>query len=172
MKKTLTIGILLILLFLFSMICWAQWNNQSLQESSPQGPDAYSQDSTQDSSNASTWNSTEATSGNSEKVMSSLVVAGAVITVVGVSVTIYVSRVKKRQVLRLQDQIYLAEGKDYRDLLSFFELDDKDLIKANDELVAAGYQIASDQDAVDYIMALMRKLAERSQKTPHQLSVL
>jgi hypothetical protein len=149
------------------MICWAQGcqiyiysENDSLQ------------DSTRDSSNDSTQGSTEATSGNSEKVKSSLVVAGVVITVVGVTISIRVAIAKKAMTLGLQDQIYLAEGKEHRDLLNFFELNDKGLIKANDELVAAGYQIASDQEAADYLVALIRKLAERSQKIPYQLSVL
>jgi hypothetical protein len=103
-------------------------------------------------------------------------VAGAVvsiaITVGGIILTVRVSKAKKEQVLRLQDQIYLADGKDYRNILTFFELDDKDLIKANDELVAAGHQIASDQEAADYLAALILALAKRSEKVQYQLSVL
>lgn len=94
------------------------------------------------------------------------VVVGTVI------LTVHAAKVKKERMLGLQDQIYLADGKDYRDLLNFFALDERDLIKANDELVAAGYQITSDQDAADYLAALIRKLAERSQKMPYQVSVL
>jgi hypothetical protein len=105
--------------------------------------------------------------------MTSIVVAGVVIAVVvGVTITVRAALAKLGLVLRLQDQIYLAEGKDYREILCFFELEDRDLIQANDELVAAGYQIDSNQDAADYLVALIRKLAERSQKVPYQLTVL
>ncbi len=55
--------------------------------------------------------------------------------------------------------------------LIFFALDDRDLIKANDELVAAGYQIASDQDAADYLVALIQRLAGISQKMPYRVNV-
>jgi hypothetical protein len=85
--------------------------------------------------------------------MSSITVAGAVIAVVGMTITVRVALARKGLALRLQDQIYLAEGKDYREILSFFQLEDRDLIKANDELMGAGYRIASDQDAAAYLVA-------------------
>jgi hypothetical protein len=103
-------------------------------------------------------------------------VAGAVvsiaITVGGIILTVTVSEARQEAVLRLQDQIYLAEGKEYREILSYFELDDRDLIQANDQLVAGGFQIESDQDAADYLAALILALSERSQKIRYQLSVL
>jgi hypothetical protein len=103
-------------------------------------------------------------------------VAGAVViiavTVGGIILTVRVSEARKEKALKLQDQIYLADGKDYQDLLTFFELDDRDLIKANDKLVASGHQIASDQDAADYLAALILALAQGSEKVQYQLNVL
>ena len=103
-------------------------------------------------------------------------VAGAVViiavTVGGIILTVRVSEAKKEKVLRLQDQIYLADGKEYQDLLAFFELDGRDLIGANDQLVADGHKIASHQDAADYLAALIAALAKKSEKVHYQLSVL
>lgn len=158
MKKTLTVIVLPILLFSSPMI-YADAGN--ILELSTVG--AQSSQISLDSSN-----SEGAQSGSI-----ALLVAGGVTVVVGtVILTVHAAKVKKERMLGLQDQIYLADGKDYRDLLNFFALDERDLIKANDELVAAGYQITSDQDAADYLAALIRKLAERSQKMPYQVSVL
>jgi divalent metal cation (Fe/Co/Zn/Cd) transporter len=102
--------------------------------------------------------------------------AGAVIsialTVGGIILTVHISNAKKEAVLRLQDQIYLADGKDYREILTFFELAEKDLIMANDKLVAAGHQIGSDQDAADYLAALILALSKKSEKVQYQLSLL
>jgi hypothetical protein len=114
-----------------------------------------------------------AASGDSAPLFIATIVIGGVAAVAGSTMlTVREERVKKENILRLQDQIYLAEGKDYQDLLDFFELDDRDLVKANDELVIAGYQVVSDQAAADYLAALIQKLAERSQKAQYQMCFL
>jgi hypothetical protein len=186
MRETLTIITLLVLLFLLPMICAAQQSisegslqtssQNSSQESTGASSENSSQYSTEGSSQWSTDATTDQSSGNSNSLSVGLLVAGAVVsialTVGGIILTVRVSKAKKEEVLRLQDQIYLADGKDYQDILTFFELDDKRLIKANDELAAAGRQIASDQDAADYLAALILKLAQRSEKVQYQLSVL
>jgi hypothetical protein len=191
MEKTLTAVTLVVLLFLLPMICAAQQgiSDQSLQTSSQDSSKNSSQESTQGSSENSFQTSTEGSTQDSSPAGSSdassenlgssfvaLIVGGAVVsialTVGGIILTVNVSKAKKEAVLRLQDQIYLADGKDYQDILSFFELGDKDLIKANDELVAAGRQIASDRDAAEYLAALILKLAKRSEKVQYQLSAL
>jgi hypothetical protein len=104
------------------------------------------------------------------------VAVGAVVsialTVGGILLTVSVSRARQEEVIRLQDQIYLADGKDYREILSFFELQDRDLIAVNDELVAAGHRIGSDQEAADYLAALFLALARKSGKVQHQLQLL
>ena len=86
--------------------------------------------------------------------------------------TIHVTEAKEQEVLKLQDQIYLADGRDYQELLSFFQLADKELIRANDELVAAGRQVASDQEAADYLAALILALTRKSEKVQYQLNML
>jgi hypothetical protein len=165
----------------------------SLQNSSQDSTNNSSETSSRDSSQASSaeswqWStdnssdsqsSSEATtdsSRNSEPSAVALVVAGAVvsiaITVGGVLLTVHVSKAKQEAVLRLQDQIYLADGKDYQEILSFFQLADRDLIRANDELVTAGHQIVSDQDAADYLAALVLSLAKKSEKIQYQLKML
>ncbi len=185
MKKALTAGSLMVALFLVPMICGAQdsISNQSLQNSSQnsfqestQGSSEGSGQASADSSGASSAGTSEGTSANLGTSTVALIVAGAVVvvgvTVTGIILTVNASKVKKEKVLRLQDQIYLAEGKDYQNILTFFELDGRDLMKANDELVAAGRQIASDQDAAEYLAALILALAQKSEKVRYQLSVL
>jgi hypothetical protein len=200
MKKTLTIVTLLVLLFLLPMICAAQNNMSegSLQNSSQESTQTSTQNSSdesgassENSSQYSTEESTHATSDsprwstdatteesthNSNSTLVALMVAGAVVTIAitvgGIILTVSVSKAKKEEALKLQDQIYLADGKDYEDILAFFELDDRELIKANDELVAAGRQIASDQDAADYLAALILALTKKSEKVQYQLNIL
>jgi hypothetical protein len=194
MKRTLMT--LLVLLFLLPMICAAQESisegsfQASSENSSQESTGASSENSSQYSTEGSSQWSTDATSNSpqsstdattdgsrdSNSVSVALLVAGAVVsialTVGGIILTVRVSEAKREKVLRLQDQIYLADGKDYQDILTFFKLEDKDLIKVNDQLVAGGYQIASNQDAADYLAALILALAERSEKVQYQLSVL
>ena len=195
MNKTLMI--LLVLLFSLPMICAAQESlsegsfqassENSSQEStgassenssqySTEGSSQWSADNTSNSPQTSSEATTHQSSGESNASYVTLLVAGAVvsiaITVGGILLTVRVSEARKEKALKLQDQIYLADGKDYQDLLTFFELDDRDLIKANDKLVAAGHQIASDQDAADYLAALILTLAKRSEKVQYQLNVL
>jgi hypothetical protein len=160
MEKTLTIVTLFAFLFFSPMIYAGEF-----QSGAPN----------LDPGSTTPENSAQDSSPTNESDESSTVaftVLGGVTIVVGSTIlTVHALKVKKERVLRLQDQIYLADGKDYRDILNYFELGDKDLIKANDELVAAGYQIASDQDAADYLAALMLALANRSQKVQYQLSL-
>lgn len=152
-------------------------SDTSFQDSSRNSSEGSSQWSTDNSSDSQ--GSSQATtdgSRNSEPSAVAFVVAGAVvsiaITVGGILLTVHASRAKAEAVLRLQDQIYLADGKDYREILTFFELEDRDLIAANDKLVAGGAQIDSDQDAADYLAALMLELTKKSQKIQYQLSML
>ncbi len=152
-------------------------SDNSSQESSRASSDGSWQWSTDNSSNsqASSQASTDATRA-SEPSAVALVVVGAMvsiaITVGGVMLTVHVTEAKEEEVLKLQDQIYLADGKDYQELLSFFQLADRDLILANDELVVVGHQIASDQEAADYLAALILALTRKSEKIQYQLSML
>jgi hypothetical protein len=195
MNKTLMT--LLVLLFSLPMICAAQESlsegslqassQNSSQEStgassenssqySTEGSSQWSSDTTSNSPQTSSEATTRQSSWESNGSQVVLIVAGAVvsvaITVGGIILTVRVSQARKEQALRLQDQIYLADGKDYQELLAFFELDDRDLIKTNDNLVAAGHRIASDQDAADYLAALILALTKRSEKVQYQLSAL
>ncbi len=152
-------------------------SNTSFQDSSRGSSEGSSQWSTDNSSDSQA--SSQATtdgSHNSEPSAVAFVVAGAVvsiaITVGGVLLTVHASQARKEAVLRLQDQIYLADGKDYQEVLTFFELEDRDLITANDKLVAGGFQIDSDQDAADYLAALILELTKKSEKVQYQLSML
>jgi hypothetical protein len=131
MEKTLTAVTLVVLLFLLPMICAAQQgiSDQSLQTSSQDSSKNSSQESTQGSSENSFQTSTEGSTQDSSPAGSSdassenlgssfvaLIVGGAVVsialTVGGIILTVNVSKAKKEAVLRLQDQIYLADGKD------------------------------------------------------------
>ena len=188
MKKLLTIVTLLAFCVVQQGIGQSLFETSS-QDSSQESSKTSSEDSSRNSTEGSwQWStdnssdsqaSTEATSNgspNSEPSSVVLVVACGVvsiaITVGGVLLTVHASQARKEGVLRLQDQIYLADGKDYQEILTFFELNDRDLIEANDELVAAGHQIASDQDAADYLAALILALAKKSEKVQYQLSML
>ncbi len=149
----------------------------SFQDSSRASSEGSSQYTTDNSSNSQ--NSSEATtdgSNNSEPSSVAFVAVGAVVsialTVGGILLTVSVSRARQEEVLRLQDQIYMADGKDYREILSFFELEDRDLIGVNDQLVAAGRQIGSDQEAADYLAALFMALTKKSGKVQYQLNML
>ncbi len=192
MKRLLTI-ITLLAFFAAQQGMALTMSEASMQNSSQESMANSSQDSSQQSSHASSEGSWQWSTDNSSNSQASsqattdgtrasdpsavaLVVAGAVvsiaITVGGVMLTVHVSKAKEEAVLRLQDQIYLADGKDYQEILSFFQIADKDLIQANDQLVAAGQQIASDQDAADYLAALLLALTKKSEKVQHQLSML
>jgi hypothetical protein len=153
----------------------SQTSFEDSSQNSSEGSSQWSTEATSDSPRASTEATTDGTQ-NSEPSAVALVVVGAVvsiaITVGGILLTVHASQAKEEAVLRLQDQIYLADGKDYQEILTFFELDDRDLITANDELVAAGHQIASDQDAADYLAALILALTKKSEKVQYQLSML
>ncbi len=71
----------------------------------------------------------------------------------------------------MQDQIYLAKGRDYEAIRDFFGLGDREIVMANDELVTEGYSIVDDQSAADYLAALMLKCAERSDKIKAELAM-
>jgi hypothetical protein len=151
-------------------------SQQSSQDSSDQST-ANSSDS--DSSAASSKSSSEESSANSSDGDSSgtvsLVVAGAVIViavaVTGVALTVKAKKAKEASVVGLQDQIYLAEGKDYEAIRDYFGLRDRDIATANDELVTAGYAVVDDKSAGDYLAALMLKCAERSDKVKAELAM-
>jgi hypothetical protein len=192
MKKLLTI-ITLLAFFAAQQGMTANMSEASMQDSSQESMANSSENSSQESSQTSSEGSWQWSTDNSSNSQASsetttdgshdsepwavaVVLAGAVVSIAitagGILLTVHVSKAKEEAVLRLQDQIYLADGRDYQEILSFFQLADKDLIRANDELVAAGRQIASDQDAADYLAALILALTRKSEKVQHQLSML
>ena len=188
MKKLLTLVTLLAFFAAQQSISQSLFetsSQDSSQESSQTSSEDSSQTSTEGSSQWSTDNSSdsqassEATtdgSRTSEPSSVALVVAGAVVSIAitagGIMLTVFTAKARQEAVLQLQDQIYLADGKDYQEILTFFELDGKDLIEANDKLVAGGLQIDSDQGAADYLAALILALSKKSQKVQYQLSML
>jgi hypothetical protein len=153
-------------------------SQQSSQDSSDQST-ANSSDS--DSSAASSKSSSDESSANSSDGNGdssgtvSLVVAGAVIViavaVTGIALTVKAKKAKEASVVGLQDQIYLAGGKDYEAIRDYFGLRDRDIATANDELVTAGYVVVDDKSAADYLAALMLKCAERSDKVKAELAM-
>ncbi len=152
----------------------SQTSSENSSQNSTAGSWQWSTDNSSDSQGSS--QATTDNSHNSEPSSVVLVVAGAVvsiaITVGGILFTVHVAQANKQAVLRLQDQIYLADGKDYQEILSFFELEDRDLIAANDRLVAGGLRIDSDQDAAHYLADLILELSKKSEKVQYQLSIL
>ncbi len=145
-------------------------SQESLQSSSDQSTaqsSANSDTSSADSSGDSSAQSSDQSSadGGSGAV---LVIGGAVIavglTVGGIILTVNATRVKEEDVTRLQDQIYLAEGAEYEELLAFFGLDGRTVGRIHDELVASRAPIASSQDAADFLALLALRLAERSRR--------
>ncbi len=150
-------------------------SRQSSQESSAGSSEQSSQESyasSQDSSSVtSTVNSFDYTTGSSGSDIPDdlkLVILGAVvgigITAGAFTIVVAVKNAKEEEILGFQDQLYYGEGKEYDEVLVFFDLDERELGRANDELVEAGYLIETDQDAADYLAALMLRLAERSDK--------
>lgn len=136
----------------------------SLETSSADSTNNSSQDSWAESSAQTSDQSSQNSSGGDSTAflaISSTVVVLA-LTAGGIVLTVRASRVKARDVIALQDQIYAADGKEYREILSFFDLDDRDIGSANDELVEAGYTLGSDQEAAEYLAQLMIRLARRS----------
>lgn len=142
-------------------------SQDSAQESSRNSTDQ----SSENSSNSDSWaessrSSSEQSSNGDESQTVSLIVAGAitVVAIVGPIITAKAKKAKQRNVIGLQDQIYLCQGKDYEAVRDFFALGDREIAMANDELVTEGYLIVDDQSAADYLAALMLKCAERSDK--------
>ncbi len=152
----------------------SQQSSAHSSQDSTRSSSQWSTDGTTNSPQASMDATSNSTKGNASVV--ALVVAGAAVsialTVGGIILTVNVSKARKEEVLGLQDQIYLADGKDYQRVLDFFELGDRDVGSANDQLVTAGGQIESDQEAADYLAALMLALAEKSEKVQRQLGLL
>jgi len=152
---------------------------ESSRSSSEQSTANSSDDSSESgSSRTSSEQSTENSSDNSSETtglseMLSIVIVGAVVVVavVGVVLTVTAKKVKEEPVVGLQDQIYLAKGRDYEAIREYFDLKDSDIVSANDELVAEGYVIVDDQSAADYLAALMLKCAERSEKIKADLAM-
>ncbi|MBN1647250.1 MAG: hypothetical protein JW874_04385 [Spirochaetales bacterium] len=143
-------------------------SQDSFQESSQQSTDESSQDSTENSSE----NSSESTT--NEELSAALLIGGIVIAVgvtVGVLISVRASNVRKEDALRIQDQIYKADGKEYSKILAWFEIEDRDLIRANDDLVSDGYTIGSNREAADYLALLMLRCAGKSDKAKAGLLV-
>jgi hypothetical protein len=151
-----------------------QSSQDSSDESTANSSDSDSSaDSSKSSSEESSANSSDGDGDSSGTV--SLVVAGAVVViavaVAGIALTVKAKKAKEASVIGLQDQIYLADGKDYEAIRDYFGLRDRDIATANDELVAAGYVVVDDKSAADYLAALMLKCAERSGKVKAELAM-
>jgi hypothetical protein len=140
-------------------------SNQSSEQSSDQTTGASSV-GTSDATLASTEMTVEMTDGTVEAVGASsafvLVVGGAAITigvtVVGVILIVRAVGARQEDAIALQDQIYAGSGPDYETLIRELGVTEAELVRANDELVAEGYVIENDQDAADYLVALLLKL--------------
>ncbi len=175
MKRKFKLLNVILLFILLPGICFAQaFSEESLQGSSDNSLQGSSEESIQGSSenstqasNNSSENSAQAISGvdasSSTLIIGGIVVATGLI-IGGLILTAAVSNAKEEEVVGLQDQIYLAQGKEYAKILSFFEIGERDLIKANDELVIEGFQVDSDLGAVGYLSALFAKLIEKTDK--------
>ncbi len=149
-------------------------SRNSLDQSSENSSDSDSwAESSRSSSEQSSAASSEQTSNGDESQTVSLIVAGAitVVAIVGPIITAKAKKAKQDNVIGLQDQIYLAQGRDYEAVRDFFGLGDRDIVMANDELVTEGYLVVDDQSAADYLAALMLKCAERSDKIKAELAL-
>jgi len=150
----------------------------STEESSQNTTDNSFQYSTEETSGAtsdsSTQGTTDGTAGLEDASVVTLLVGGAVVavglTAVGITYLVEVSGAEREDVVAFQDQIYAAEGPDYQYVLDELGIEDKDLVHANDELVAEGFVIESDQDAADYLVALMLRATRRSPEIKDKLS--
>jgi hypothetical protein len=155
-------------------------SQQSAQDSSDQSSanstnSDSSADSSKSSSEQSSANSSDSSTGGGDSGTVSLIVAGAVVVIVvaaaGIAMTVRAKKVKEAPVVGLQDQIYLAKGKDYEEIRDYFGLRDRDIAMANDELVTEGLLVVDDKSAADYLAALMLKCAERSEKLKAELAI-
>lgn len=141
-------------------------SQQSTEQSSQNSTDNSFQYSTEQTSGASSQGSTQASADGSSQLEGAsavtLLVGGAVVvvglTAVGITWLVDVTNAKKHQVVAFQDQIYAADGPEYQQVVDTLGIEDKDLVHANDELVADGFVIETDQDAADYLVALMLRL--------------
>ncbi len=121
MKKRLVIATLLAFLFSSQMI----HTDAALDLSADLiNASITSGQSSQESQESQTSKESLAHSGDAQSGSAALVVvvvaAGVTIVVGTVILIVHAAKVKKERMLGLQDQIYLADGKDYRDLLNFF----------------------------------------------------
>ncbi len=139
---------------------------ESSQQSSEESTAQSSENSSDQSSEESTAQSSASSSDSDPKTATVFVIIGAVVavglTVGGVILTVRASQVGAEEAIGLQDQIYDCGGKDFDELAARFGVEGRELVRANDELVAAGYAIVDDRTAADYLAALVLKLAERS----------
>jgi hypothetical protein len=117
------------------------------------------------SSDGSSQESTDGTAQLEDASAVTLLVGGAVVavglTAVGIIYLVNVNNATQEDVVGLQDQIYAAQGPDYQRVLDELGIVEKDLVHANDQIVADGFMIECDQDAADYLVALMLKLGEQ-----------
>jgi len=145
-------------------------SQQTTEESSQNTTDNSFQYSTDETTGASSENSAQTTGEGSANLEGAsavtLVVGGAVVviglTAVGITYLVKVTGAEQEDVVAFQDQIYAAEGPEYQSVLDELGIEDRGLVHANDEIVADGYVIESDQDAADYLVALMLKLGEKT----------
>lgn len=191
MKKPFTLMLAAVFLAAWSIPAYAQEDTssisqqssqESLQNSLQQSSDQSTAQSSANSDTSFADSSRESSAQSSEESSASggdtgtviLLVSGAVVaiglTVGGIVLTVNASQVREEEVLRLQDQIYLADGDEYAELVAFFGLDDRTVGRIHDELVASGRPIASSQDAADFLAAFALRLAERSDRVKGLLS--
>lgn len=153
-----------------------QSSEDSSQQSSEESSQASSENSFRNSSNWSTNESGESSQYSAENSSEvALIIAGAAVGIgitVGVIITVFVSDAEQDEIVGLQDQIYLAEGSDYQQILTYFEISEKELVRIHDQLIAEGYVIESDQDAADYLSSLILRVSELSPDFGGQAAVI
>lgn len=143
-----------------------QSSDQTTEQSTQQSSDNSSQQTTGASSEATTQASADSSAQSGDASLVVMVVAGTTVavglTAAGLTYIVRVSGAEQENVLALQDEIYAADGVEYSRLVNGLGVDEIVVIAANDEVVAAGYLIESDQDAADYLVELILRIAERA----------
>jgi len=128
------------------------------------------------SSEATTAGSSDGSDQSEDASVVIMTIAGAVVaiglTAVGITYLVRVSGARQESVLAFQDEVYAAAGTEYQRVLTAFGIGDRDLVSANDAIVAGGYVIENDQDAADYLVALVLEITGRRPLVKDKLSAL
>jgi len=143
-----------------------QSSQNTTQQSSQATTDESSQNSSQQTTGASSEGSSQATADSSANLGDAsaitLIVGGAVVavglTALGVTLLVEVTGATQSGAIAFQDEIYSADGPQFARVVQELGIEETALVRANDEVVADGHVIESDQDAADYLVALMLRL--------------